>query len=1609
MLGSVSSLRLLQTDIANCLRIAVSFELRTIQAAPNKEMYEAEMKRKLDEVASKRAEQANRHMPNGMAMNPGMSMAPNMQHNGMPNMNLSNGGMGMANVQMNGNVGAQQNQGFPAQLQQQMRPSPMPPSQPPNTMDPSALQSNPMQPQMPNMNHGQPQQPPNMNQGGPNGPGQITPREVNQLAHTMFNGMSEEKKQQVRANLMGSSMTDQQRAAVASGGADPLVKWVQRKAREMLVRQRSGQSGQGSQENGSGMQMGNQQNLMGGNMQQQPASQPDFSSLMGQQASALKLQESGNEVVPASNNANFNLAGGMNGQQGVNPQMLGNQQGNNPQIANQMQQLVMQQQKQQAMQRQNALAQQQAIQQQQQANQLRGQPGGLNAPNALNGGPVGQINSPAMTMLNRPMAPPGQATPGTPQQNRGPGQPPQTPQSAATMNLMQHHQQMMNQSNQGMNQAGNPGQNQQQRQQEMFQLMQTLPPQLRERLANTNMPPEQLRHIVARYRQNQMSQQQAGSMTNGQAGPPGLPPNMPGVNMNTPQMANPQAITNGMMPGQPPNMQGNATPMFNSQPPPPSAHQQNPLAPPQMDSMQLQQRLQHQQQQGHLRQRAMDSRPFPKPILSQLNVQIPAEVTSWGRLKQHLAQNHSVLPPALLERVQAMQSQWFETHPEEMNMALQALRQHIQQQQQQQQPAVSGPPGLPPGMPNGQAPQAQMVPPTAPMQQPQQPSNQGPGPGPPALNQGPVSKPPNPQPPTMLEVQVFRQKYPQHAHQDDEQIRVFLWGKKRQEHARILQQFQQQEAMRNAQAPRTQAAGGVANGQAQGQRPQQGPASNQQAQAQKRQQAPPPPPQSAASNDDVMEIPNPNAPSQAPMGHAPQAPPMQSSKSQQSGPPQQQQQGNRNAGMPTKEQLAGMPPDKRAAFMAMMQQQRQREQNEQREALRKAQMEIPAGGQQQGGGQQTLAQVHGQAQPQQHRQANSNMGAPQGAQPSGSLQQKLVAIANELERVNPKGPAVDIDAEGLQQAQAMLKRLWPPMVRLQSTFALATQLPQSEVKIRRAILAKIQVSQNIADEQGNIKDYLSLSVQQLRVLEAETRQYFQEIKEVKERMDAAAKGQQAQGLQQQGIGQLAAAAAAAAQMNGQVQQQRSAGKGKPQHPSSSSQQAPPTPAAQMGGHVRKASSSMANSNSKAPPAPTENKTFDWPGGDPSPHGVPKYDQGRTELTPDKLKFPPHKKRKPNQPDSAASTPGGMASPGVVVGHLKAGSPEAVVKRQAGQQAVKLEAVELQQQQREREEQQRKWRCRDPLCLANFEGFETEALLKRHEEVEHKAVEDPLAFLLESAASALGVDREGRVLVAEGGKGGKAQLGATPAVLVGGRGGVKSQTPGIKQEAVATPPVASSGPSANAKATKGGKASAGFTLPTIEAPAKDPTLREAIEESLGYRHHHPAESTIAADAKDVVMTEDAPMAFGGEEEEVDDDDGSWRAFLIPDDLDTGTHGLDDGLGFGFRDDANVDWGFPILRPEQPEADSSPDDERGTPSSRASDISQSERLRINMEWDAFGNGDTQVPACLRMQRLGLGGSPEGEGELDWSRDEVRDWEDVFGGAEGGVGVEGMGEWV
>ena len=1553
----VSGLRMLHQETMKCISIAESFEERTLHESANKEIYMDKMSKKMAEITQKREQAARNLQANqfGMPMNNNnMGMPPNvmgnlnnMQNGGMGgmNMNMSNMGMGMGmnlNTNMGNNSmgmgmpnGGQQN--FPAQLQRQMQPSPIPPQrnqQPPNnTLDPAALQ-NPQMPQqmpqqqMPNMNQNmsqqtpRQQQPPSMSMnmngqaaipgGVPSGP------EIIAHAQRQYDSIPEERKTQMRSSLM-ATMNDQQKANASKDG-DPLFKFMISKAKEALIKQRQVRLSQGAAQTGVGMQMGNNNANV---VQQTPVSQAgapnfDFANIMGQQANAIKLQESGEQVVPASNNTSMGLNGQVNMSQGVNPQqLLANQNNQGGPNAQQMQYLAMQQRMQQEKQRQinmqNQMAQQQSMAQQQQAqNQLRGQPGGLNAPNALNGG---QVNSPSMNMnmLNRPMAPPGQAAPSTPQPNR-PQNMPQTPANPASQ-LAQHYQSMVNQNNVQMNQGGQGLTPQQQQ-----VLISRLPQEVKEKLAKV--PAEQLSTILQRMRDNP---QQFGPMLAGLQG--GV--SMPQQNM---QMGNQQSMMSGM----PPNM-SNAVPAFNSQPPQnqDQAHQGT------NDQAGFITKAQTAQQMI-MRQRAMDLKEFPKPVLHNLGIQVPPEVRNWGELRQHIQRNQAVLPPDLLQKLGIHQQQWYNAHPEEVKAAMLAFQQLMrnvsqqkaQAQQQQQQQLQQAPPSSRPQSaapaPNGQAPPAQMVAPSAPMQQQPNPNLSFMN-----LNQLQIR---NPGPD---DIQNFRQNVPNSGNMSDDQIRATMMRRMQQHRAQQQQQLQQAQMQRAQALANGQLTGALqAAPQQQPQRPaQQQQAPNQQmnVQGQKRQQS---------GSDDVMEIPNPNQPQM----HMSQPAATQ---------PNQQGQPQMPAGMPSREQMAKMDQQQRLLFIQKM---------KQMDALRKAQY-VHQG---------ATAQQQQQPQPQQASTLPQQQSATSGQQqqPTGmpgvsaeefkQVENRIKQLWLEVQKATPKGPPMQLDSQGIELVTTSLRKLWPAVMNLDRTFYPALLAPHiGEARVREAMKAKITVQQNAIDDKGTVREYISVSPQDIKKQEVFIGQYFTALKEIKARQDAVrAQAQAASGVTQ--------AQQAPAQKVTQA--------AKPPQPQAP---APPERKASQQSHARKASAA-----NKAPPAPTENKTFDW--GAQSPHGVPKYEPTRSELTADKLKLPPQKKRRTaQQADSQEPTPPAQTTTPQAAGS----SPNvAGVKSQTAEQAKKLQAQPKVEAPR--------FKCDDSMCEASIRGFETEEMLRQHKETEHKPVEDPFKLLEDALSTAEKSLKAEKPAVAP-----KAPAQPRGKPVLSGKSALKKDglTPDIKTENGAQRPGSVGKGAAKSTVTPAGKKGADTKRPdsAVDVPEKEKTLLESMANKIAF--DLPAPEPTQPDAP------------------IDPTQDIFEDLLMGVQTADGHTFLDDWTDL--QDFSNVtDWG---LRPE-PESSPSLTPSEGTQSSRASDISQTERLRINLEWDAFGNGDTGVPEVL-LQTLGLGedavmvdagagkkddDEKKADDPLDWHSD-LMNWDSMFGANAGlleGDGMEfGEGDFV
>ena len=90
-----------------------------------------------------------------------------------------------------------------------------------------------------------------------------------------------------------------------------------------------------------------------------------------------------------------------------------------------------------------------------------------------------------------------------------------------------------------------------------------------------------------------------------------------------------------------------------------------------------------------------------------------------------------------------------------------------------------------------------------------------------------------------------------------------------------------------------------------------------------------------------------------------------------------------------------------------------------------------------------------------------------------------------------KGPPAQLDAQGLEQVQFSLQRLWPLIRCLDQSFEDALQAPNlGDGRVMQAIQAKVIVQQNARDWHGTPKDYYSVGRKDLEKLEATVAEYY---------------------------------------------------------------------------------------------------------------------------------------------------------------------------------------------------------------------------------------------------------------------------------------------------------------------------------------------------------------------------------------------------------------------------------------------------------------------------------------------------------------------------------------
>ena len=616
------------------------------------------------------------------------------------------------------------------------------------------------QPQMLNPQPGlQPahnQHPPQSQAAQQNGPPVFTAgeqQEINRMAQIMAQNTPKERLEQIQNQLQ--TIPPNFRQTLAMQNIDPLTYWFRNQASNRYMANRAHLAAQRSQITGApGL----------GVIPQQPRSTPqnsvsqaagapplqifDSSQILVQQQNALRSQEAGHMVVPASSQATVDQQRG--NARGTAQQLNGQVNGGRP-MQNPSQPFYPQPNAQQVhMQSQPGSFGN--VPNQSPQNSLQGQPHGLGTP--------GRTPQPNMPNLNRPFGSPNQqaqAAANMLRQQRA--QPPQQ---------KDQHQMNTQQAMQSSVQLERPDASQQRPRPGML----NMPPEMQQRLAS--MPEEQRNHVLAqlqeRQRQHMLQRQRTMHENAGQHG----------------------AQFMGTQPGQQP----------------PAMVQQPPLGQPNVP-LQRPQQQQHpnmslldQQRVAQAanvsltdeQTRQMDRQIFPSVILnisSAMSI-LPKDVKTWSQLKNWVAQNQSTLPPGTLNQLRDLQGLHYQTL---------AGVQRARPRQGQVGPNATG---QAQGQGNSQsqapqAPQAQMVAP---------PSNPAPlaGPNTPRVQTttGPVTLPQ----PTPQEILATRARLPDHLKGlSDEQIRIQILRQRQYDMLKITQghpgMTPQQQAQSN-QLQRTQ-------------------------------------------------------------------------------------------------------------------------------------------------------------------------------------------------------------------------------------------------------------------------------------------------------------------------------------------------------------------------------------------------------------------------------------------------------------------------------------------------------------------------------------------------------------------------------------------------------------------------------------------------------------------------------------------------------------------------------------------------------------------------------------------------------------------------------------
>ena len=1076
------------------------------------------------------------------------------------------------------NLGSQMQQ-HPPQIQR--------PVQPTNPME--------MQPQMvngqpvPNM----PQRPPQ-----PQGQPQFTPQEqqqIMQLAENMARNVTQEQMNGVQKMVMNMSAEQQQQ--LQSQGINPVQAIFRSHAVKRFLNDRNVQQQRAGQaphplDRGVVIRPPSQMAMQGQPVPPPSTSQrhdPSFDQYMGQQQDALRHQEAGQVVVPASQGAPPQVRGTPHpqpqGQFGARPMQPPNNfqpqppagwntpQGQPQNIPHAIPTQVPPQMQPQT----PSLTNMPGQAQQQQA--LQGQLGGLDSSRAQR---TPQQN-PNMPTLNRPLNPPNQGqnpqrqaqnTPANGVRNAAGAQ--QTATAAVAVAAAAN---------------GQPGIGQQ-----------SGPAQL-QRFQNyvANLPQPQRHAFLAQFRQKQERKkaEEAAAQAGGPSAPVGAPVAPMGGEVGKSQSV-PKTNANVTQP------MSNVANRVNG---PPQGAQQ---AGSQDGNRGQQQRFQPISLDENT-SRMMDRVEFPRGLLNLAgrDAKVPEHIKQWGQLKQWVVQNSSILPPGSINKVLGLQSIVYQ----------QKVAQSNQQKEASNQAAPQTNPK--PAQPGGVAPPAQMVAPN---------NSQTPIPG--STTQAPKSLMPVLQPPTMQEVTAARAQLPLSVRNaSDDHIKAMIQNKKRKDyfnslanqpnltphqqqqlrmHQIRMQQQQQQANGQQSQVPMQPNQHDQLQPPQRGlnQQPQPGQQWSQPLMAQKPGQLTPqqakqpqssrPGPQASVSqsnqkpgkrvnsNDDVIEVPDPKLSQQ-------QARPPNIKSSQFQPQSQPQPPPSNPLSNITSEKYNALPPEQQARV----------------QEHRRLQMEAAqrASGQRLGQtaqGQRLTEMVNKAATAQNAGRDERVKELRSEVMRSMPLRQPVPMSPNTRARMIEKLKSAGDMSQRLESSLPLYLSLWKDEETTKDLLRSVCKLVEHVSSLQTDHSQKIAVQQQLKNTQSggtNPVDNFTMGLDELEAIEQKLHQYFQMMMSTKVPKTAP---------QQQ---------LSAANLQSHQSQQEALNKTRAEN-------------------LQK---NLANKSNRAPPAPTvPHAPISFRG--QSPQGpVPIYAPTKNELTPDKL-FLPDKKRKLNNNVASPSTPAQAQTP-----------------------------------------------------------------------------------------------------------------------------------------------------------------------------------------------------------------------------------------------------------------------------------------------------------------------------------------------------------------------------